>query len=326
MIHQLGFAEGAVRVVEGVPPVPPQRLVHMGRGANAIGGDLGQEGRSHAVLMRDLLDRVLGQEVVIGAGQGVGVDDIQLFLPGLGLALGAFHRDAHRIEVIADGLHDRLFLGGLEDVVILVVARHRLHVAKAVGGDLVMGALVEEELQLGGHHGREAHCPGAGDLALEHLTRGVRRGRVGFVVDQVAEHHCGGVEPGHPADRAEIRFHRQIAIAPFPRGGGIARHGCHGEIGSQQVVAAMGFALGHVEKGLCVEPFANEAALHVDGAGQHGVDALIIDVRLKLLVADGHLRLPVRLRRRLCHGPASLPAWRRGRLWRAPAGGRPLRW
>ena len=48
--------------------------------------------------------------------------DVQLFLPGLGLALGVLDRDAGVPQLIADRPHHVLFLGGLQDVIVFVVA------------------------------------------------------------------------------------------------------------------------------------------------------------------------------------------------------------
>ena len=136
---------------------------------------------------------MLGQRVVVGAGQGAGIADVELFLPGLGLALGVLDRHAGGIERVAQPPHDMLLLGGLEDVIVLIVTADRFEVAIAVAAQLIERFAEQEEFQLGRHHGGEAHRLEPRDLRLQDLPRGVRDGLVGVVVEDVAQHHGGAV-------------------------------------------------------------------------------------------------------------------------------------
>ncbi len=58
----------------------------------------------------DFLHGLLGDDMVIGAQQSIGIADVQLFLPGLGLALGILNRHARLDQMIADRAHDVFFL------------------------------------------------------------------------------------------------------------------------------------------------------------------------------------------------------------------------
>src|SRR3546814_4962415 len=46
----------------------------------------------------------------------------------------------------------------------------------------------------------------------------------------------------------------------------------HVNVVGQQVIAAVGFFMGTVEEELDLEAFADQSALHIDQAGEHGVD------------------------------------------------------
>ena len=79
-----------------------------------------------ALLPGDLFGGMFGDSVEIGSILSAAILDVQLFLAGLGLALGAFHRDARVPQVIAQWAHHMLFLGGLQDVIVFIVAGDRL--------------------------------------------------------------------------------------------------------------------------------------------------------------------------------------------------------
>ena len=57
--------------------------------------------------------------------QCFGVTDIDLFLARSPFALGVLDRNAGVLQAVADGPHDRLYLGGLEDMVVLDIAAGR---------------------------------------------------------------------------------------------------------------------------------------------------------------------------------------------------------
>ena len=69
------------------------------------------------------LHAVLQDHVAVGHGQRVGVADVDLLLARPPLALRVLDRDAGALQAGADRPHHPLFLGGLEDVVVLDIAR-----------------------------------------------------------------------------------------------------------------------------------------------------------------------------------------------------------
>ena len=281
--HQRRHPQVILGVEKGRLAILPQRLVHVAGRSDLVGAPLRQEGHRAALLPGDLLGRVLGDGVVIGRIQRRGVFDVELFLPGLGLALGVFHRDAGVPQVVAQRAHHVLFLGGLQDVVILVHARQRGEVAVALLAQLIKAFLEQEEFQLCRHHGVKAHRLQPLELFLED-----RAGRMGdvlmrVVVEHVTEHHHRALEPGHRAQGAKIRLHHVIAIARTPGGRGIAVGRGHRQVGGQQVVAAMGLFPGAGDEMLGMEPFAQQPALHVDQAGQDRVHLAGLDAGLQIL-------------------------------------------
>ena len=68
--------------------------------------------------------------MMIRTGQGLGVFDVQLFLPGLCLTLGALNGYAHCIKMVAQGAHHVLFFGGLKNMIIFVVGADRCQITK----------------------------------------------------------------------------------------------------------------------------------------------------------------------------------------------------
>lgn len=99
------------------------------RGAGGRVVPLGEEGDRLAALPGDFLAAVLDDRMPVGHRQGVGVTDIDLLLAGGRLALGVLDRDPGSLKAVADRPHHILFLGRLEDVVVLVVTAGELQVA-----------------------------------------------------------------------------------------------------------------------------------------------------------------------------------------------------
>src|SRR5690554_135481 len=85
----------------------------------------GQKGHRMTLLPGDLLDGMLGDGVIIRRIQRACIADVQLLLAGLRLAFGTLYRNPCRIQMVAQGAHDMLLLGGLEDMVILVITTDR---------------------------------------------------------------------------------------------------------------------------------------------------------------------------------------------------------
>ena len=224
------------------------------------------------MLEGDLLAGVLHDRMHVGGVERVGVLDVDLLLPGFGLALGVLDRDAGAPEAVADRAHHGFLLGGAHDRVVDVVAAERAEVAVALVEELVVGRFEEEEFELGRHHRLEPHGAGAGDLALEDGAGGVGDFLVGVVVEDVAHHHGGAGEPGHAAERREVGLVDVVAVARGPACGLVALHRVHLDVGGEEVVAAVGFLVAAVHEVLRVEALAHEAALHVHDAGEHRVD------------------------------------------------------
>ncbi len=131
----------------------------------------GHEGDRLAVQMGDLLGAVLVDDVPVGHLQGVGIADVDLLLARPPFALGVLHRNRRGIEAGADCPHHRLFLAGLQDVVVLNIGAGGRKVPQA----LVMGApvgLVEQvEFQLRGHQRPHVQRRKPCHLALEDGAR-----------------------------------------------------------------------------------------------------------------------------------------------------------
>ena len=92
------------------------------------------------------------------------------------------------------------------------------------------------------------------------------------MVQQVAEHQRRPFEPGHAAERRQVGLHDEVAIALLPARRLVARHRLHLDVVGQQVVAAMRLVMAGVDEELRQEALADQPALHVDGADEHGVD------------------------------------------------------
>ena len=199
------------RAVVGVP----QRAVDVAGVAGEVGAPFGHEAHRLALQPGDLLDAVLVDDVPVGHLQRLGIDQVELLLAGTPLALALLDRDAGRLHAVADRAHQRLALGGLEDVVVLDVPAGGLEIAVVLlaGGRI---AVVEDvELELGGHLGAVAQRLQPLELALEHRARAVRQ-LVAVMIGDVAQDQGGARQPGDPAQGAEVRLDDEVAVALVP--------------------------------------------------------------------------------------------------------------
>jgi hypothetical protein len=89
----------------------------------------------------------------VGHFQRFGIFDIDLFLPRPPFAFGVFDRNARTMQAIADGAHDALLLGRLQDVIVLDVVARRLEIAIALGMRRLIAVVEEEKFEFGGHEG-----------------------------------------------------------------------------------------------------------------------------------------------------------------------------
>ena len=244
----------------------------MRRGPDLVVMPFRQERHGVALLPANLLGGMFGNAVMVGCQHRLGISDVELLLSGLGLALGILDWDTSSPQMIAKRAHQMLFLGGLQDIVILVIAADRRQVAEAGFADVIEALFENEEFQLGGHHRLEAKRPCAGHLTLQHGARRMRHLFMRLVVEDVAKHKHRALKPGQPPDCRQVGLHDVVAITRFPGCGLIALRRRHLQIGGEQIVAAMGFLPRALDKMLGVKPLAGKPPLHVDDTGKDRVD------------------------------------------------------
>ena len=147
---------------------------------------------------------MLDDDVVVGHGHGIGVSDVDFFLARSPFALGVFHGNAGRLQVLANRPQHRLFAGGLQDVVVLdvVTGGFRLVVVALVNGFV---AFVEQvELQLRSEHAGVAALAQALDLLFQDRPGAVRQVPSMVMVEHIAEHQRRAFKPGHPTQGAHV--------------------------------------------------------------------------------------------------------------------------
>ena len=212
LFHYHRHAKCVGLVEEGGLAVLPQRLVNMRRRPDLVVMPFWQERHRIALLPADLLGGMFGNAVMVGGQHRLGIFDVELFLSRLGLALGILDRDTGSPQMIAKRAHQMLFLGCLQDIVILVITTNRLQIAEAGFADVVVALFENKKFQLGGHHRLEAKRPGAGHLTLQHGARRMGHLFMRVVVENVAKHKHRALEPGQPPDCREVGLHDVVAI------------------------------------------------------------------------------------------------------------------
>ncbi len=102
------------------------------------------------------------------------------------------------------------------------------------------------------------------------------------VPEDVAEDESGRLEPWDPAQRREIRLHREVAVATLPARDLVARGRVHLHVECEEVVASLDRVprVHLVDEELRVEPLAHEAALHVGERDNDRVDRAGLDLGL----------------------------------------------
>ena len=230
-----------------------------------------------ALLGRDLLGGGLVDRVVVGRGEGVGVEEPDLVLAEVALALGALDVEAGVVHVVADRAEQRLRPSGPHDRVVDVVLVDRREVAVVVERRLLVRRVERDELELGAGQRGPAAVGAPVQLALEDGTWGLGDGGV-VHPDQVALDHRRGREVGEHPDRPIVEDELHVAVAAVPRGDRVAVDGVHVDVDGEQVVAALGAVLGHVvDEVAAVQAFALEPPLHVGEGDDDGVDAPVVD-------------------------------------------------
>ncbi len=234
--------------------------------------------------MGDLLGPVLVDDVVVGHGERVRVDEVDLVLPRPGLAFRALHGDPGAMHAVADLADQRLVVRGRQDVVVEDVRRRGREEAVLLRVCVLVALTEDVELELGAEHRLEAELPRTLDLALEHLPgRGRRRGSV--VVLEVAEDERRAVEPREPAQRRHVGACTQVAVAGVPVGEGVPGHRIHLHVEGEQVGAALD-PMGRdvvLDEVRAVDALADQTPLHVGEGHDHGVDRVVSHRGLELV-------------------------------------------
>ena len=114
-----------------------------------------------------------------------------------------------------------------------------------------------------------------------------------MVVLEVADHQSGLFQPWDAPDGAQVGLHDEVAVALRPARRLVPRHRLHIDVVGKQIVAAMRLVVGGFDEIFRQEPLADEAALHVDGAGEHGIDPIGRNRCLQLIERNiaGHAKL-----------------------------------
>src|SRR3546814_4237825 len=115
-----------------------------------------------------------------------------------------------------------------------------------------LGLVEQVEFQLRGEEGLKAMGVEERDLAAQHGARRVRH-RIVVMVQHVAEHRGGALQPGRQPERREVGLQQVVAVALLPARRGVARHQLHVDVVGQQVVAGVGGVLGGIDEELGLE-------------------------------------------------------------------------
>lgn len=141
--------------------------------------------------------------VVTGAIQCGRIVYVQLFLACFRFALEILDRDTGGIKVIAEAAHNTLFLDGLEDVVVFVIAADRLQVAKPALADLIKAFVEQKELRLGCHHRVKPQSGKPGHLRLQNGTWEMGNGLMPVMIEYIAQNFA--VLSSHSTGRMVLR-------------------------------------------------------------------------------------------------------------------------
>ena len=244
---------------------------------------LGHERDAHALRVGDLLGPGLVDRMVVARRHGLGVPEGDLVLAQVALALGRLDLEARPGHAVAEPAEQRLDPGGPQDGVIDVVGVGRGEVAVPGGLRGGVGVVVHHELQLGAGHGLQAALGQPVGLGLQDLPRGGHHGRA-IVPGEVGDDHRRGFLPGHPAQRAHVGHHHEVAVAGLPGRHRVAVDGVHLHVHREQVVAPLDDAAHHVvEEELRREPLALQPALHVGEGDDDRVDVALAHLHAELL-------------------------------------------
>src|SRR5215468_5100894 len=256
---------------------------------------LGHEGDGRALLPGDLLHSMLVEHVSVRHLEGGRVAKVDLLLASAPLPLGELHGHPRRLHVVADGPHERLLAGGLQDVIVLQVARDGGELQIALGPRLVEGLAEEIELELGGRLHLPAALARALELPLEHPARRLLDG-LALLRVHVAEDERRLGQPRDEPPRGRVGHHLHVAVAALPRGQGEAGERLHLHVHREEVDAGVHAVVEDmIEEVAADHALAHEAAYAVGEHGEDGVDLARADERLERfgLCLVGHQRSPL---------------------------------
>ena len=228
------------------------------------------------------------------------------------LALAELDRHVRRGHLVAQQSMERFRLGGLEEVVVLVVVAERARDRPAAIGQVFPRILEHVELELGAGLERIARLGRALDLALQDRPGRDRDLEPGLLVDGVGQDHGRAGQPGEDPELVPDRFCDPVAVAGLPVHQLVPLGCIHLHVRAEQVRAEMRAVRDDpVEERLALHPLAHQAALHVRDGDHDRVDLAVADHFLELgqAVVFRGVALVV-----VAHGSAS-------RSWRSPAVG-----
>src|SRR5260221_4195465 len=161
--------EGLRLSVEHVPAALPEARMDVARAADPAVVGLGHEGDGATVLVRDLLDAVLVDHMVVRNRQRVREAEVDLLLPRPGLPLRALHLDPRGLHALAYGADEGLVVGRSQDVVVEDVGDRWGEVDVVLRVRFGERFFEQVELELRPEHGLEAQLAGALDLRAQNL-------------------------------------------------------------------------------------------------------------------------------------------------------------
>ena len=270
---------------EGVGAVGPrERAVDVARAARLVRGRFRHERHGDALLVRDLLEALLEDDVVVGHGQGAVVAHVELVLALGRLALGRLDDHARGLQRAADAAVVELGARALEQVVVLDVLADGLEVDVALGVRGLVAVRVDEVLELRRDvRAAEARVFDGVELAPEHGPRRDGDGRARRAVAHVALDERRLLAPRARAQRREVRREVEVAVALGVAEARVAVDGVHGHVHGREVVAGVrAVAQGVGEEEVGVEELPHGTAVEIVHHDHDRLDVARRDARPEL--------------------------------------------
>ena len=183
-------------------------------------------------------------------------------------------------------LHQRLLLGGLEDVVVLDVASDRVEPTESLVERLLVGVVEDVELELGGDAECQPQLGGALHLRLKDLPRGYGE-RVVILALDVAQDEGRLVEPGDHDEGRVVGPDHEVPVAKVPGEKRVAGERIVFDVAAQQIVASFPALVGLCDVGATGIALAREPSLLIGEDGEEGVDRSLVDQTPQFGEADG---------------------------------------